>query len=765
MTWRIRAAAANGGVYFTSDNGILKSASASADMSLAGLPQCLDLALSLSSAGTPTLLANGYRRAYRGSWCLRDANNNLIQGAPSARFDISNGAGATRDVSIAVQIPTEITRNHFFQLCSTTIVATAIDPGDEQRVTVEYYPTAADIAAGSLTIVDITPDSFRGADLYTNASQEGAANANDRPPLARDIAFYQGKMLYANFTDLHEMKHQLLGTTGMVAGQTLTLGGVAYTVAAAEAVATGSFLLYTAGTQSVNVETTAKSLCKVINQYPANTSLWAYYESGVDDPPGRIRLVERAIGGSTFYATCSATAIGNLFSPAIPTSGTTYASVADRRVNQIRVAKEGEPEHAPKHRNIVVGGEDEEIQRIIPLRTSLIVIKDRSIWRLVDADPEYAEPVFLDNTCSIAGRDSAAVLNNTVFMLSNQGFVCITDNGVQIVGRPIENQVLAGLEADDAPNHDRYVGCGHESRRQYICTAYQAGNARQICYVYSPIANQGRGAWTTRNINANAFAVLDDRLMYGLKNAYGHVLRQRSSRRDGVSWYYDYGDEAATFTVTSEDTAAKTITGTLSGNVNYDTYDATMGALGYGWKFYNGNEQFLVLSATGSNPYTLTLAYATEVGPATWTLYRPVVWKVEYAPIAADSTIKRFGDVQIRAETSNAYALNVQYENEMGQKTDAANVNYTASTTETTVYVPPYSGAEPSSTQNDFISGSDIAPKNFVPYNTIRTSVAPTRSMGQQLLVRIRGWAAHGYVAIKGLAVNVEPTGSIKGRK
>lgn len=766
MARRIRAAAALGNVYFSTSIGITKSTSAAADLMPSGLPQCLDLTLSLTNS-SPTLMATGYQRAYRAVLCLKDANNNLIQGAPSSRFTVSNTTGGTRDVQAIIYLPPQITTSHFVQLYASGITATTVDPGDELRLVLEYFPTSTDIANGYVTLADITPDAFRGAYLYTNAdSGEGQANQNDEPPLGRDLVWWQNKLLVANYTDKHEMPLQMLGTSAMVT-QTITLGGVVYTAGTAEAVSTGTFIVYKPGgggytdlgTQSLNVEGTAKSLCKVINQYAANTSLYAFYESGVDDPPGKIRVVERAIGGSQFTVICSASAMGNSFSPAIPTSGSAYASTADRRVNQIRVSKDGEPEHMPRWRNIIVGGEDEEIQRIIALRSSLIVIKDRSIWRLTEAEPGDAEPVFIDNTCQIAGRDSAAVLNNTVFMLSDQGFVAITDNGIQIVGRPTENRVLAGLEKINAPDHDRFVAIGHEQRRLYICLAYDAAAGENTCYVYSPISNGGRGAWTKRRLNAAAFAVLSNRLMYALNNANGHVLRQRASRRDAASWYRDYAEDSSTFTISSIDSSAGTCTGTWSGYVDFDTYESD---IGYGWKLYDGSNQYLVLSSASGNT-VLTLNTTSGLTTGAKTVYRPVPWTVEYAPLSGNQNMKQFGDVVVKAETQNAYALDFAYANQNDTRSDPASDDWSAQPTADRVYVPQATGAEASSSSNDF--GATASTNAFNPFNEIRTSVHPQRAIGQQLSIRVSGGVAEGYVALKAVTVDVQDLESAKGRQ
>lgn len=786
MSWRVRSAALNGNLYVTSNRGILKSTSASAEFTLAGMPRCLDLQLSLSSAGTPVLLTDAgssptagadQARGYRCVWANRDAKNNLVLGAPSSRFFIVNTAGATRDVSMTVVIPSEITTSHFLQVYVTATVdfGLTVDVGDEQRLVLEYFPTTTDITNGYLTIVDINPDAFRQADLYTNATQEGIAQQNTRPPLARDLCEYRGRLLLANYTEPHRLMFQLLGTAAMAAAQTITIGGVVLTAAASETVSTGTFQVFKPGgggftdkgTQALNVEYTAKSICNVINGYAAVTGFYAYYTSAVDDAPGAFMLEERGVGGSAFVAICSAAAIGNLFSPALPTTGSTYSSVAQRRKNRIRCSKKGEGEACPDGDDIIVGGEDEEIQRIIPLRASVIVIKDRSIWRLTEGAPGE-EPVFIDNTVSIAGRDSAAELNNTVFFLSDQGFVSVTDNGVLIAGRPIERHVVAGLEAVDAPDHDRFVAIGHKTRRFYICAAYDPGSSEATCYVFSPIANKGKGAWTKRRLNASAFAVLDNRLLYALDNDNGHVLRQRASLRDDLPWYRDYCEDEATFTVTAVNTTEQTITGTLSDYVDYDDF---MGGPGVGWKLYVGDAQYFVVAAnldeTDDVTWTLHLHSMSGVDSTLiaqeLTLLRPVEWDVEWAPVTGGNPLdtKQFGPaVLLKAETHDVRNLDFSFANQVDTKATPFADDWETAPPRDRVYVPARRGKQATASENDFA----LEPGSVVPFNAVTAAIPPSRAGGEHLSVRVSGGTAEGYVGIKALVVQSVAKDSNKGR-
>lgn len=800
MARRIRGAAANGNVYFTSSRGLLKSTSAAANYSGAGMPRCLDLVLALNATSATLLTDTGtaptagadQARAYRGVWCQRDANNNLVQGVPSSRAYIVNSAGATRNVDVAVALPSEIGTTHFFQLYASAIVdnGTVVDPGDELRLVMEYFPTAADVTAGTFTITDNVPDSFRKDDLYTNAEQLTIARQFDRPPLCRDVVWFNNKLVVANLTDPNRMDLQLLGTTGMVT-QTITIAGVVYTAGTTEVTATGTFQVFKSGgggytdkgLQALNVDFTARSLCNVINKYAANTLVYAFYVPAGADVPGKIQIEERGVGGSSFAITTSASTMGILFSPALPTSGTTYSSVADRRVNWLRISEDGQPEHMSRARNIIVGGADEEIQRVIALRSSLIIIKDRSIWRITEADVGET-PVLLDNTAGIRGRDTAAALNNAVYMLSDQGFVCVTENGMQIVGRPIENKVLASnaeVDADYANTY--YVGQGVERDRYYICGIYDVGGNEKTCFRYSPISNGGRGAWSRRRIFPNAMCVTDSRLLYAVPTATplatgGNIMRQRKSRPD--PWYRDYCEDETIGTVTAVDPVLNTVTIQITRYVYFNVYNSYIPTLG--WKYYDSNSfaartrrviSGVAAGSSGGFPIvTITLDSVDGISVSNLPrLFRPVSWKVEWTPIGAGNPLelKSFDEVLAKLETCMAYAIDAEFINQADTKPDPAADSWTALPAAVRVYVPLASGAEPSATSNDFniaqVGASNFASETVNPNNEIRTLTDPTRAQGQHLAVRLSGAMAEGFVAIKALVVTLASTGSKRTRQ
>lgn len=131
---------------------------------------------------------------------------------------------SSSNVILDITIPRSINANYFLQLYrSSQSIATGVTvlssliPSDEMQQVYEAYPTAAQIAAGVITVTDNVADSFRGADLYTNPdSGEGILQANDVPPYCLDIARYKNAIFYANTRTKYRLSLSLLGISNMI---------------------------------------------------------------------------------------------------------------------------------------------------------------------------------------------------------------------------------------------------------------------------------------------------------------------------------------------------------------------------------------------------------------------------------------------------------------------------------------------------------------------------------------------------------------------
>lgn len=137
----------------------------------------------------------------------------------------------TATTELTITIPDGIDSNYFFQVyrssLSTATGAASFDdvvPSDELQLVYEAYPTTPELESGFVTFEDITPDAFRGANLYTNASTgEGILAANEQPPFAKDVARYRNSIFYANTRTRQRMDLNLLGVTKMVADYNLSI--------------------------------------------------------------------------------------------------------------------------------------------------------------------------------------------------------------------------------------------------------------------------------------------------------------------------------------------------------------------------------------------------------------------------------------------------------------------------------------------------------------------------------------------------------------
>jgi hypothetical protein len=209
--------------------------------------------------------------AYRVLWGIKDANKNLILGAPSQISQISNTMAAEKSVIVNFSIPSGITTAHFYQVYRSPAVAAGVTPNDEGQLVYEGNPTSGEITYGTVSVLDIVPDSLRGATIYTAQSQEGLVNQNAPPPLADDIAVFRDCLFYGNTSTLQSYELTLLGVgspAGIQSGDTLTIDGIAYTANTTETASTGNFLVTNAflfvGNVTTHTNTTVDSISTTV---------------------------------------------------------------------------------------------------------------------------------------------------------------------------------------------------------------------------------------------------------------------------------------------------------------------------------------------------------------------------------------------------------------------------------------------------------------------------------------------------------------------
>lgn len=689
---RIKGIEANGNFYFTTSAGIKKiSAETASDFTTSsgfieqsGGVKALDLSGSINYT-TSGFFDAASKVAYRVVWAKRDANNNLIAGVPSTRVVITNfEAFATGTVDLEFRIPSSITTadtEYFYQIYRTEVVAgsgSTIDPGDEMNLIIEDFPTAGQLTAKTVTLNDNISEDFRqnGEFLYTNPnSGEGILQANEVPPLAKDITSYRNTVFYANTETKHRLDLALLsvndlvsststiditdgtttntytfvgatevtdvqcvadssgslndtyfylfsardeveyyvwynvssgGTDPAISGKigievaiatndgantvasatqtaidalsdfgasvstdtvTITNAKNGNTTDASDAGSTGftitvttqgdgedtaslHVLLSSAATVSQRIDETARSLVKVIN---ANTSeiVEAFYLSGENDIPGLILLESKNLGDDPFYLNADSTTTGEEFNPVIPTSGQTVISDNEVKPNRLYFSKFQEPEAVPVVNFIDVGARDKEIFRILSLRESMFILKEDGIFRLTGEAGNFVIDLF-DNSTFIIAPDSAAVLNNQIYMLSTQGIIQVSDTGVQIVSRDIEDKISQLSSANFAFKFNTF-GIGYETDRAYLLFTVSETTDTQPtqCFRYNVLTD----AWTRLDLGKRCGLVNEnENILYLGPNDENFVEKERKNFLDT-----DYADRETTLSLADNPLSGTTL--------------------------------------------------------------------------------------------------------------------------------------------------------------------------------------------------------------
>jgi len=514
----IKTSQANKNLFLTSSNGVQKLDAINGDILDAGAPEGLDietLDVNIGSGGSIPDEANAQAVAYRTVWGYRDANNNLVLGPPSQRVvhSIPGAVAGPSDVSLTITIPSPpVDESWFVQVYRTSVLVglspTEVgDPGDDMGLVLERNPLLADINNQEMTIVDVTPDTLRGADLYTNATQQGPLQANYAPPQCLDLALYQNHMFYANTQSKYQVEMALLAvdgkavptnSTALQKDDTVTIDGVVYTARrladGGEDPSTNHFLVGDGPSLSDNIEDTAKSLIKVINKSASNSTIWAVYDSGETDVPGLIRLYERDFGDAAAFQFDSSRA--GAWSPDLATGP--QESDNEVKPNRLYYSKFQQPESVPLLQFFDVGAANDEILRILPLRSILLIFTSAGIYKLTGATANSFQISLLDDTAVLEAPDSLVALNNNAVGFFDQGVCQVSYGSVSILSRPIEGDLnqIRGAAGDKLG--ELTFGISYETDRKYMIglPTGDADTEAQIIYVYNVFTQ----SWTTYDL-------------------------------------------------------------------------------------------------------------------------------------------------------------------------------------------------------------------------------------------------------------------------
>jgi len=505
----------NKNLYITSARGILKLDSPTGSLELAGAPAGLDTETTIAAG---TVIEDDSAVAYRVVWAKEDANDVLVQGAPSARVIVRNSAGSVQDATLTFTIPEGLTTTWKYQIYRSEQTATSAGtPSDELQLVIERSLTGAEITAGVVVVLDNILDSLKGAFIYTSSTQAGILQANLRPPLSCDLTEFRQHMFYANVRTLQRVILNL--TDQPILNDTVTLAGVTYTAKAAEAIGSDEFKI------GADTTETMRSLIRVVNRSTSNTLIYAQEISN------RAFFLETRSYPDVAFSVSGV----DIFEESLP-----ITSEAEIKENEVWVSRNGRPGSVPILNRLPVGSADKKILRILSVRDAVFVLKLDGVYRITGTSTDNFIVEQHDSTIEVRGANTASATSNHVFTMTTQGVAAIGVSGITFVSDSIKNTLL---RLSELPNFEATAwGVDYEKDQKYILAVPDTDidTIAQKMYVFNASTN----TWTRWIIPSSAGIANDNNLLYLARNGSEIIEERKSFSLD------DYADDDYDVTIT-----------------------------------------------------------------------------------------------------------------------------------------------------------------------------------------------------------------------
>lgn len=401
-------------------------------------------------------------------------------------------------------------------------------------------------------------------------------------------------------------------------------------------ISTQTFEVTLNDTPGGNLEATAQEFTRVVNLDTANGNFYAFYVSSDEDPPGKVLIEERGIGGDRWYLYSST---GDSFNPTLPatTSGSVFSD-NDDSPNRVYISKFQQPDAVPLGNSITVGSENDITHRILSLRDAVFVFRSDGAYVIRGTGGDFSAEPF-DTTIKLIGPETAVVFNNQIFCYTEQGIIAISETDAAIKSLPIKNTLLR-LSSDLYAKFDEIAhAVSYESDRKYILyvpTSIFDTYATQA-YVYNDYTTSFT-RWDTPRI-AGRVNPADDRL-YTVNPENKSIYRERKDFSSD-----DYVDEQFEIIITA-------FTGTT---VTVDTTEEAV----VGYTLRQGGRKSEIIEITDATTLEVEDQITWDIDTAT--IYKPIISVVKWVPNTAinPGIVKHFREFSLFALDATFKSLEV----------------------------------------------------------------------------------------------------------
>ena len=389
-----------------------------------------------------------------------------------------------------------------------------------------------------------------------------------------------------------------------------------------------------------SVDTTAETIAINSHGYSNGTAVVPSLAASAALPSGLTAGTTYYVIGaaaSTFQlaATSGGAAIdlGAGFTGSVYFNAITEASSNDRFKNAVFFSKTSQPEAVPLTNFFFAGSATEEILRIVPLRDSLFILKEDGIYRLSGEEGSSFRIDLFDSTTRLLAPESAVVLNNQIFCLTDQGVVSISESGVQVRSRPIETTLQSLLGINPTTLRTESFGVAYDTERKYVLfvPTLAGDTSPSQAYIFNTFTN----TWTRWVLSKTCGVVnpADDKLYLG-DGSSAYVNQERKSLT--FTDYVDYGFSSTISAVTGRVL-------TLS-----STDEISVGDV-----IYQSSTVYSIVESVDTIAGTATVSFTASFVAGTTDVLKAIPSKIAWVPITTGNpgVLKHFREVTMLFKT------------------------------------------------------------------------------------------------------------------
>jgi hypothetical protein len=391
------------------------------------------------------------------------------------------------------------------------------------------------------------------------------------------------------------------------------------------------FQVFTDGDPGTNIEMTALDLVRCINQSPFNSQVYARYTSSATGLPGNIRLEARYFGDSQAFELFASRSTS--WSPQPPPfsltpSWTPPTADNNRHAAGLWYSKLRQPEAVPPVNYMLVNTDNEELLRAVFLNYRLLLFKPDGIYFTTNVAPYPLQKL---SEYKLIAPDSIAVFEDTLYALTDQGVISISDAGCEQASIPIDDQLVKLFgPASLSDVGTETLGIAYRSARQYLLWLLEQDGSsfteeNSQAFVYSTLAK----GYTRYTFGAGAAAVdpVTNQLVVAPTDRNQLLLENKTFT---LADYTDVALDGTFVSVSGDQVVVTSSTGIVAGDAI--TYDNGLGAESYLVLSIDGNT-LTTLGSTGWTPapgaaYVINTGYECEVLYNKLTGGKPATMKV-----------------------------------------------------------------------------------------------------------------------------------------